>query len=136
LLWRISPFEDAMSNYSARRIARRSLTWLLLACLFTASALAQTAKSPVSGKRYNRVVVRNAMVIDGNGTPASGPKDIVIEGNRITDITGFDPISALQGTARRPAPGDVEIDATGKYVLPGLINLHGHIQDERGGVPM
>ena len=39
------------------------------------------------------------------------------------------------GTAKRPAKGDVEIDASGKYVLPGLINLHGHTQDERGGVP-
>src|SRR5689334_16280372 len=111
-------------------------TVLLMICLLTASAFAQATKSPTSGTRYHRVVIRNAMVVDGNGTPASGPKDIVIEGNRITEIAGFDPISSLQGTARRPAAGDVEIDATGKYVLPGLINLHGHIQDERGGVPM
>jgi imidazolonepropionase-like amidohydrolase len=75
------------------------------------------------------------MVIDGNGTPASGPKDIVVEGNSITEIASFDPIAVGQGGAKRPAAGDVEIDATGKYVLPGLINAHGHIQDERGGVP-
>ncbi len=111
------------------------VTALLMICLLTATAFAQS-KPPASGKRYNRLVIRNAMVVDGNGTPASGPKDIVVEGNRITEIVGFDPISALQGTARRPAAGDVEIDATGKYVLPGLINLHGHIQDERGGVAM
>jgi dihydroorotase-like cyclic amidohydrolase len=29
----------------------------------------------------------------------------------------------------------VEIDAAGKYVLPGLINAHAHTQDERGGIP-
>jgi hypothetical protein len=29
----------------------------------------------------------------------------------------------------------VEIDATGKYVLPGLINAHAHTQEERGGTP-
>jgi cytosine/adenosine deaminase-related metal-dependent hydrolase len=120
-------------NYRSKPIAQ--ITAALMICLLTASAFAQT-KSPASGKRYTRIVIRNAMVVDGNGTPASGPKDIVIEGNRITDMVGFDPISALQGTARRPAAGDAEIDATGKYVLPGLINLHGHIQDERGGVPM
>src|SRR5207248_1950312 len=118
------------------KLGARSLIFMVASCLLVApAASAQAMKSPISGKHYNRLVIRNAMVVDGNGTPASGPKDIVIEGNRISEIVGFDPISALQGTARRPAAGDVEIDATGKYVLPGLINLHGHIQDERGGVP-
>ena len=27
------------------------------------------------------------------------------------------------------------IDATGKYVMPGLINAHAHLQEERGGKP-
>jgi len=43
-------------------------------------------------------------------------------------------VAVKAGQARRPA-ADAEIDATGKYVLPGLINLHGHVQDERGGIP-
>jgi imidazolonepropionase-like amidohydrolase len=94
----------------------------------------QTTKQTVeSGKRYARLVIRNATVIDGNGTPAAGPFDIVVEGNTITEIVGLDPVAVKSGTARRPA-GDVEIDATGKYVMPGLINAHGHVQEERGGV--
>lgn len=125
-----------MSIDSARHLSGRLLITALLVGAFAASAFAQAERRPVSGQRYQRIVIRNAMVVDGNGTPASGPKDIVIEGSRIREIVSFDPISALQGTARRPAAGDVEIDATGKYVLPGLINLHGHIQDERGGVPL
>jgi imidazolonepropionase-like amidohydrolase len=85
------------------------------------------------GVRPRRLVIRGAMVIEGNGTPAEGPKDIVLEGNRIVDIVSLDPVAMRDGTARRPQ-GDVEIDATGKYVVPGLINIHGHVQDERGGV--
>lgn len=97
---------------------------------------------PVSGKRYNRIVIRNAMIVDGNGTPASGPADITIEGNRITGVRWRDPVARSGGPNVSGAGGsassagaDVEIDATGKYVLPGLINAHAHIQDERGKIP-
>src|SRR5207249_5184172 len=94
------------------------------------AANAQAVRTNVtSGRRYPRLVIRGAMVVDGSGTPASGPKDIVIENNTIADVVSID----SAGT-RRPT-GDIEIDATGKYVLPGLISAHGHIQDERGGVP-
>lgn len=93
--------------------------WILLvaaACLY--------GQQPEHGKRYARLVIRNAMVVEGNGTPASGPRDIVVENNVIRSVGG--------------ASGrfDVEIDAKGKYVLPGFINMHGHSHDERGGVAM
>ncbi|HWO01168.1 MAG TPA: amidohydrolase family protein [Blastocatellia bacterium] len=114
---------------------RFAMAVLLLSALIVPRAFAQSSKqSPVSGKRYPRLVIRGAMIVDGNGTPASGPKDIVIEGNTISEVVALDPVALKEGRARRPA-GDVEIDATGKYVLPGLINAHGHVQDERAGVP-
>ena len=79
------------------------------------------------------MAIRNAIVVDGNGTPAAGPKDILIENNKITAVVAIDPVSLNHGARRLPA--DVEIDAKGKYVLPGLIDAHAHIQDERGGIP-
>src|SRR5438270_4337232 len=85
---------------------------------------------PSSGRRYPRLVIRNATVIEGNGTPAAGPKDIVIESNLIRDIVALDPVALSRNQARRPQ-GDVVIDAGGKYVMPGLINAHAHVQDER-----
>lgn len=96
----------------------------------------QAGPSTSSGKRFKRIVVRGAMVVDGSGKPAAGPFDIVVEDGVIRQIAGFDPVAAKEGKARRPEKGDLEIDAAGKYVLPGLINLHGHTQDERAGVPM
>ena len=90
--------------------------------------------APAHGVRAKRLVIRNAIVLEGNGTPAEGPKDIVVVNNVITEIATLDAAAVKRGTARRPAAGDAEIDATGKYVLPGLINIHGHVQDERAGV--
>ncbi|MCS7026797.1 MAG: amidohydrolase family protein [Bryobacteraceae bacterium] len=84
----------------------------------------QTA--PVHGSRYNRLLIRNAMVIEGNGTPASGPRDILVEQNRIAEV----------GPAARRFQPDAVLEAQGKYVLPGLINMHGHTHHERGGRPM
>jgi imidazolonepropionase-like amidohydrolase len=105
-----------------------------LLILFAAlSVFAQTPRI-TSGRRYPRLIIRNAIIIEGNGTPASGPKDIVIENGRITNIVPLDPVSVGRGTATRPQ-GDVEIDAAGKYVMPGLINAHAHVQEERGGIP-
>jgi imidazolonepropionase-like amidohydrolase len=81
---------------------------------------------PRHGERPAKLIIRGAMVVEGNGTPAQGPVDIVIENGLIASIGRVAPGQA----------GGVEIDARGKYVLPGLVNLHGHLHDERGGIPM
>ncbi len=100
---------------------------LMYSCIFGDTA--------VNGKRYERLVIRNATVLEGNGTPAAGPMDIVIEGNKISEVIPLDPVAVKEGEGKRPE-GNIEIDATGKYVLPGLINMHGHVQNERAGKPM
>jgi imidazolonepropionase-like amidohydrolase len=106
----------------------------LLVIFFAAlSVYAQTSRI-ISGHRYPRLIIRNAIIIEGNGTPASGPKDIVIENGRIANIVALDPVAMGRRTASRPQ-GDMEIDAAGKYVMPGLINAHAHVQEERGGIP-
>ena len=109
----------------------RSLAALALSA---AAAVAQAPQAPTSGVRVPRLAIRNATIVDGNGTPASGPADILVEGSRIARVVFLDPVALRAGTARRPA-AEAEIDATGKFVLPGLINAHAHLQDERAGVP-
>ena len=109
---------------------------VLMGAIFVAPGRCQQSGAlPVSGRRYPRIVIRNATVIEGNGTPASGPKDIVIEHNLIRDVVPLDAVSAGRDQRGRPQ-GDIVIDATGKYVMPGLINAHAHVHDERGGIPM
>ncbi|HEX9895174.1 MAG TPA: amidohydrolase family protein, partial [Gemmatimonadales bacterium] len=120
-----------------RRLPFRFVSLTLGCVLLAGPALsAQTSTRGVThGRRpTGRLVIRNALVIEGNGTPTIGPYDIVVEGNRIVEMVPLDPVALREGRQRRPEAG-AEIDGSGKYVLPGLINLHGHIQDERGGAP-
>lgn len=117
-----------MRNKFTRIVAAATILFSFGTHLF-----AQLNPASVSGKRQKRIVIRNATVVDGSGKPAAGPFDIVLENGLIAQIVPIDPVSAQRGLANRPAQGDLEIDATGKYVLPGLINVHAHTQDERGG---
>ncbi len=109
-------------------------TILVLAFAGLGTVAHAQSKLPVHGKRYASMAIRNAIVVDGNGTPASGPKDILLQNNRIVAVVSLDPVALANGRSKR-VPADVEIDAAGKYVLPGLINAHVHLQDERGGIP-
>ena len=70
--------------------------------LLAIAAVSAGAQAPVSGKRAESLVIRNATIVDGAGTPAIGPADIVIRGNRITEIAWLDPVSIANGRARRP----------------------------------
>jgi len=106
-------------------------------CFSLALALAASAfcQAPVSGRRVHRLLIHNATVIDGNGTPASGPKDILVENNLIADVIPLDPVAVSRAGVHPQVQADAVIDATGKYVLPGLIDAHSHLQEERGGKP-
>ncbi|HNV77144.1 MAG TPA: amidohydrolase family protein [Gemmatimonadaceae bacterium] len=77
---------------------------------------------------YKSLVIRNAMVIPGHGGPPAGPYDIMIEGNMITQMVPFDPVAAERRGAGTRLTGDRIIEAEGKYVMPGMIDLHTHIR--------
>ncbi|MGB0495422.1 MAG: amidohydrolase family protein, partial [Kangiellaceae bacterium] len=82
---------------------------------------------------YARLVIRGGYVIDGTGAPPYGPADIVVENNRITQIkvVGFPGLPIED--KNRPKKGTREIDAHGKYILPGFIDSHSHIHNLQYG---
>ena len=77
---------------------------------------------------YNRLVIQNVNVLPGHGGPSVGLYDILVEGNVITEMRRFDPY--MPAEEREHIDGDRVIDGTGKWVMPGMINLHLHLRNE------
>ncbi len=75
---------------------------------------------------FPTLVIRGATIITGNGGPAYGPADIIITGNRITDIRSAGTPGLPMAGNRAPRGATREIDATGMFVLPGFVDMHGH----------
>jgi imidazolonepropionase-like amidohydrolase len=69
-------------------------------------------------------ILTNATVIDGTGSPPQSNVTIVIADGRIIDLVQPPP-----GTLTRllTGPGTTFVDLTGKFVVPGIINGHGHV---------
>jgi imidazolonepropionase-like amidohydrolase len=86
---------------------------------------------------FPQLVIRGAILIDGTGGPPRGPANITIQNNRITSISNAGTPGVRGGGGGRRGGGGGgaaparEIDATGMYVMPGLVDLHLHT----GGVP-
>src|SRR5436305_12359229 len=86
---------------------------------------------------FGRLILRGVTLIDGTGAPPVGPVDIVVEGNRIADVVSVGSPGIAIDPADRPkaGPKDREMDLAGMYVLPGFIDMHGHIGGKEQGTP-
>src|SRR5215469_12193707 len=74
----------------------------------------------------SRLLIKNGTLIDGTGRDPVKSTLIVIEGNRITRV------GAADGSARPQSADGMVVDATGKFILPGLIDAHCHISLHQG----
>ena len=75
--------------------------------------------TPVLSLVAQVTVLRHATVVDGAGHPPISDATIVIGNGKIQDIG-----SSLKV---QPPAGARSVDLTGKTVIPGIVNLHGHL---------
>lgn len=103
----------------------------LLVILLSVSVNAQMADAPSQSEGegpFDRLIIRGVHLIDGTGSPATGPVDIVVEGNKIAQIRTVGYPGLPINESRRPQADENtrEIDASGMYLLPGFIDMHAH----------
>jgi Amidohydrolase family len=100
-------------------------------CMFSI-VTAQVAKAPIKNEGdgpYTQLILRGVTMITGTGAPPMGPVDIVIEKNKIVQIANVGYPGVAINNDRRPKlkEGGKEMNLEGHYVLPGFIDMHGHI---------
>src|SRR3954466_14030918 len=91
-----------LRGYTTVRILRPALLPLL--------ALSLTAEVKV---------LKNFTLMDGRGGPPLAGAAMIVANGRVNWVG---PVASLKSPA-----GAETIDLSGKYVMPGIINLHGHL---------
>jgi imidazolonepropionase-like amidohydrolase len=88
-----------------------------------------TAQTPMSEGPFPQLIIRGVTLINGNGAPPISPVDIVVENNIIKSIQVVGYPGVAINDARRPklVAGGKELNCEGMYLLPGFIDMHGHI---------
>ena len=89
-------------------------TWIALFLLLPARVLAQSNGS----RQPAPLVLAHVTVIDVAGGPSKPDMTVVIRGDRISDIGKAGEIL--------PPPDATVVDASGKFLIPGLWDMHVH----------
>lgn len=86
---------------------------------FVASMLLALPTAPVSAQARAALLIEHVTVIDGTGRPPMMGTSVLVEGDRITRIA--------RGALVAPS-GATHVDGTGKFLIPGLIDVHIHLE--------
>jgi len=78
---------------------------------------------PAAQQSPSAIIIRGVTVIDGHGGAALANATVVVEGTRITSVG--------PGPAATPSGAQV-IDGRGKFLMPGLIDVHVHLAGGSG----
>ena len=115
------------------KLINQFLTYFLIIA-FSSSLFAQENQSASEGP-FDQLIIRGVTLINGNGAPPIGPVDIVVEKNIIKEIKVVGYPGVPINTENRPQlkAGGKELKADGMYLLPGFIDMHGHIGGKSQG---
>jgi imidazolonepropionase-like amidohydrolase len=90
---------------------------------YFAALIAVLACTPAAGVAQGSVVIRNVTVIPMTDARPAARQSVVIRGSRIAEIG--------PSTQVRVPDGASVVDGTGKYLIPGLFEMHAHTSKTR-----
>ena len=108
---------------------KKLISYILTFLLFNISFSQQ---SEIENKQHDQLIIRGVTLINGDGSPPRGPIDVVVRKNIISNIqvVGYPGVEINESSRPKLEEGGIEINANGMYLMPGFIDMHGHI----GGV--
>lgn len=85
---------------------------------------------------FTQLIIRGVTLINGTGAPPMGPVDIVVKQNRIVEIknVGYPGVPIKDDRRPKLEAGGKEIDCSGMYLMPGFIDMHGHIGGDQAPI--
>lgn len=118
----------------------KKYTSYLILILTVSICIGQVTPSPSRADGdgpFEQLIIRGATLINGNGAPPIGPVDIVVENNKITKIqvVGYPGVEINDDRRPKFNGSGREIQAEGMYVMPGFVDMHGHIGGSSQGTP-
>jgi len=122
----------AIFSFNIYDAMRKILFLVVVSCIYYTTIIAQVQKAPqrTSGEGpWPQLIIRGVTLINGNGAPPTGPVDIVVEKNKIVNIktVGYPGVAIDPEKRPKLKEGGYELDANGMYLLPGFVDMHGHI---------
>ncbi len=101
----------------------------ILSILLFFQILISFGQEKMSEGPFDQLIIRGVTLINGNGAPPRGPIDIVVENNNIVDIqvVGYPGVEIDESNRPKLKTGGKELDCSGMYLLPGFVDMHGHI---------
>lgn len=112
-----------MFGRNCSRLLGNKLHYGLL-CLALLGAIAGQSSTGSASHSEQVTALVGGTVIDGNGGPPIENSVVVIQGNKILSV-------GSKSRTKIPKAAKV-IDVTGKYIVPGLIDMHIHYHDWMG----
>ncbi|MFC2146996.1 amidohydrolase family protein [Bacteroidota bacterium] len=103
---------------------------LILCCNLSILAQSNEGDGP-----FSQLIIRGVTLINGNGAPPMGPVDIEVVNNRIKSIkvVGYPGVAIKDSDRPQLKGGGKELNCEGMYLLPGFVDMHGHIGGKAQG---